>query len=84
KVLKEFKEYGYSKEIGLGVVDVHVDDVESPELIRDRIVYAANILGAENIYVNPDCGLRTRSRSIAVEKLRVMVKGTELARKAFE
>jgi len=84
KVLKEFKEYGYSKEIGLGVVDVHVDDIESPELIRDRIVYAAKILGAENIYVNPDCGLRTRSRSIAVEKLRVMVKGTELARKAFE
>ncbi|MCX7725601.1 MAG: hypothetical protein N2053_02000, partial [Chitinispirillaceae bacterium] len=47
RVLREFKEYGYSKEIGLGVVDVHVDDIESPELVRDRIVYAAKILGAE-------------------------------------
>ncbi len=84
RVLREFKEYGYKKEIGLGVIDVHVDDVESPELVRDRIVYAANLIGAENIYVNPDCGLRTRSRSVAIEKLKVMVKGTELARKVFE
>jgi len=84
RVLKEFKEYGYNKEIGLGVVDVHVNNIESPELVRDRILYAANILGAEKIYVNPDCGLRTRSRDVAVSKLRSMVQGAMLARSALE
>ena len=84
RVLKEFKEYGYNKEIGLGVIDVHVNNIESPELVRDRILYAANILGAEKIYVNPDCGLRTRSRDVAVSKLRSMVQGAMLARSALE
>ncbi len=82
KVLKEFKEHGYNKEIGLGVIDVHIDDIESPELVRDRILYAAKILGAESIYVNPDCGLRTRSRDVAVSKLRSMVQGAALARES--
>jgi 5-methyltetrahydropteroyltriglutamate--homocysteine methyltransferase len=35
---------------------------------REKILYAANILGAEKIYVNPDCGLRTRSRDVAISK----------------
>lgn len=80
-VLKDFKSMEKSFEIGLGVVDVHTDRVESPELIRDRILYAAQILGPEKIYVNPDCGLRTRSMRIAFEKLKNMVVGTKLARK---
>jgi 5-methyltetrahydropteroyltriglutamate--homocysteine methyltransferase len=84
RVLKEFKDYGYSKEIGLGVVDVHVNNIESPELVRDRILYAAKILGAEKIYVNPDCGLRTRSRDVAISKLKSMVQGAMLARSALE
>ncbi len=80
-ILKEFKEHGFQGEIGLGVVDVHIDDIESPELIRDRLLYAAKFIEPEKIYVNPDCGLRTRSRAIAFEKLRNIVKGVELARR---
>lgn len=37
--LKLMKEYGDRSEVGLGVSDVHIDDLESPQLIRDRIVY---------------------------------------------
>ena len=83
-VLKEFKEQGYNGEIGLGVVDVHVDDLEPVELVRDRLLYAAKVLGdPTKVYANPDCGLRTRTRSIAFEKLRRVVKGAELARQAL-
>jgi len=60
---------------------VHVDKIEPPELVRDRILYAAKALGdPSKIYVNPDCGLRTRSRTIAFEKIKSEVKGAELAR----
>ncbi len=66
--------------VGLGVVDVHTDFVEPAELVRDRILYAAAVLGPARIAgVNPDCGLRTRSWDVAFEKLRKMVEGTRLA-----
>ncbi len=79
--LKLLNEFGDDREIGLGVADVHVDEIESPELIYERINYAAKILGdPTRIYVNPDCGLRTRSWDVAYAKLSNIVKGAELAR----
>jgi 5-methyltetrahydropteroyltriglutamate--homocysteine methyltransferase len=63
---------------------VHVDQVETPELVMDRIEYASKILNdPERIYVNPDCGLRTRSWDIAYSKLSNISKGADLARKAL-
>ena len=83
-VIKLFKEYGFKGEVGIGVTDVHVDKIETPKLVRDRILYAAKAIGdPAKIYVNPDCGLRTRSRTVAFEKIRAMVKGAELARQAI-
>lgn len=79
--LNLFNEYNDKREIGLGVVDVHTDDLEEPHLIRDRILYATKIIDDPyRIFVNPDCGLRTRSREIAFEKLRRLVQGAKLAR----
>lgn len=81
--LKLLNEFGDRREIGLGVADVHVDQIESPTVIRDRIEYAAKILhDPQRIYVNPDCGLRTRSWDIAYAKLSNITKGAELARQA--
>ena len=83
--MKTFKEYGEKKEIGLGVLDVHVDDIEPPELVRDRILYAAKMADDPNlIHVNPDCGLRTRTREISFSKLKSMVTGTKMAKKKLE
>jgi 5-methyltetrahydropteroyltriglutamate--homocysteine methyltransferase len=74
-------EYGDQREIGLGVADVHVDSIESPELIRDRILFACKILTKpERVYVNPDCGLRTRTWDVAYAKLCNLVKGSDMAR----
>lgn len=84
-VLKSLKEHGFNGEVGLGVVDVHVDEMESAELVRDRLLYAAKVLGdPTKVYANPDCGLRTRTRSVAFEKLRRVVQGAELAREALK
>jgi 5-methyltetrahydropteroyltriglutamate--homocysteine methyltransferase len=77
-----FKEHG-GPAVGLGVLDVHTDFVEPAELVRDRVLYATALLGPERIYVNPDCGLRTRSWEVAFEKLRNMVEGTRLAEAAL-
>jgi 5-methyltetrahydropteroyltriglutamate--homocysteine methyltransferase len=81
--LKLFKEHGYPN-VGLGVLDIHSDFVEPAELVRDRILYAAEALGnPERIQVNPDCGLRTRSWDVVYEKLANMVQGTRLAEEAL-
>ena len=83
-VMKLFKEHGFKGEIGIGVTDVHVDKIETPKLVRDRILYAAKAIGdPAKIYVNPDCGFRTRSRTVSFGKIRAMVKGAELARQAI-
>ena len=77
--LKLFKEHGYPN-VGLGVLDIHSDFVEPAQLVRDRILYAVDVLGdPERIQVNPDCGLRTRSWDVVYEKLANMVEGTRLA-----
>jgi len=81
KALDMFGRQNENKEIGLGVVDVHVDRVESPQLIRDRVLYAVDVMGDPSlIHVNPDCGLRTRSREIAFFKLSNLVTGVQLAK----
>ncbi|MBI2675386.1 MAG: hypothetical protein HYX24_02935 [Candidatus Aenigmarchaeota archaeon] len=82
--LELFNEYNDNREIGLGVIDVHNNFIEPRELVRDRILYAARILDPERIFVNPDCGLRTRSWDIAFSKLRNMAEGAGLARMSYE
>ena len=82
--IRIFEEYGFSGSYGLGVVDVHSDFVEPPELVRDRILHVVKIVGdASRIFVNPDCGLRTRSWDVSFQKLKNMVLGAELARKSL-
>ncbi|MCS7245388.1 MAG: hypothetical protein N2504_04760 [candidate division WOR-3 bacterium] len=72
EILKKLKDYKFV--VGLGVIDVHDDYIEPVELIRDRILYALEIIKDINrIFVAPDCGLRTRSWKVAYEKLRNMV-----------
>lgn len=66
--------------VGLGVLDVHTDFIEPPELVRDRILYAHSIIqDPSRLYIAPDCGLRTRSWEVAFQKLQNMVSGRNLA-----
>jgi len=84
RVIKLFKEYGMNVNVGLGVVDIHSDLIETPQVIRDRLLYAAKIVGdPARVQVNPDCGLRTRQWHVAFAKLLNMVEGAALARAEF-
>ncbi len=82
-LLKGLSELGVDKEIGLGVVDVHTDFIEPVELIADRIRYALKYLPPERLFINPDCGLRTRSREVGYKKLKNMVEAVKLVRKEY-
>lgn len=78
EILDELKDTDFI--VGLGVLDVHTDFIEPPQLIRDRILYANKVIGDPNrIFVSPDCGLRTRTWEVVYEKLKNMVEGRNLA-----
>lgn len=65
--------------IGLGVIDIKVNTVESPEEVARRIETAAKIVGDGRIkWVNPDCGFWMNKRSIADRKIAALVKGRDL------
>ena len=68
--------------LGLGVTDIHIDHVESVELIRDRINYSLKQFDRPDlIRINPDCGLRTRSIDIGFKKLKNMSEAVSQVRK---
>lgn len=81
--LKVFEEYGYKGMYAPGFVSVHTDEIANAEIICDRILYVANIVGEERVWVSPDCGLRTRTWEKAYEKLNEMVKGAKFAREKY-
>ena len=70
-MISKFRDLPYEPILGLGVLDIHTDFVESPELVRDRILYAVEVFGdPARIHVCPDCGLRTRSWDVAYGSFR--------------
>jgi 5-methyltetrahydropteroyltriglutamate--homocysteine methyltransferase len=83
KELKLYSEYT-DKRLGVGVIDVHTDFVEPVELVDARIRYALKFIDLKNLSVNPDCGLRTRERNIAHQKLKNMVSAVATLRKEYE
>ncbi|MBC3231007.1 5-methyltetrahydropteroyltriglutamate--homocysteine S-methyltransferase [Serratia fonticola] len=59
-LLEAFKEFDYPNEIGPGVYDIHSPNVPSVEWIEALLRKAAQNIPAERLWVNPDCGLKTR------------------------
>ena len=66
----------FSKDISYGVVDVHSHVVEDADAVQQRLQQALTVLDPEQIWVDPDCGLKTRTVEEAVEKMRVIVEAT--------
>jgi 5-methyltetrahydropteroyltriglutamate--homocysteine methyltransferase len=68
-----------------GVIDSTTNIIEHPEVVADRLVRYANMLGRENIIAGVDCGFGTNARTeqvdprIAWAKLQALVEGAELA-----
>lgn len=65
--------------LGIGVIDIKDNEVETPEAVARRIEQAADLLGEERIaYVHPDCGFWMLPRSVADAKMRALVMGRDL------
>lgn len=71
--LDVFQEPSFEKDIGLGVVDVHVSEVESVAEIKRNIERGLEIVPPEQLTVSPDCGLKLLDREVAYQKMANMV-----------
>jgi 5-methyltetrahydropteroyltriglutamate--homocysteine methyltransferase len=60
KLLQAFKQYGYSNQIGPGVYDIHSPRVPGEVEIQERLKSMLEILPDQLLFINPDCGLKTR------------------------
>ena len=60
RLLKVFSEHGYKNEIGPGVYDIHSPRIPSKKELIEEIKMLLRIIPAERLWINPDCGLKTR------------------------
>jgi 5-methyltetrahydropteroyltriglutamate--homocysteine methyltransferase len=79
-LLKIFKERGYKGEIGPGVYDIHSPRIPSTEEMVAQIEAILEVLPAEKVWVNPDCGLKTRKWEEVKPSLENMVKAAKEVR----
>lgn len=74
--LRLLQQYEWDRRLGLGVIDVKTEQVESPDVVAGRIRRALAIVPPERLVINPDCGLRHLPPDVARAKLSAMVTGT--------
>jgi 5-methyltetrahydropteroyltriglutamate--homocysteine S-methyltransferase len=79
-LLHEWERTGYQQEIGPGVYDIHSPRVPSAEEMTKLLEAAAKVLRPEQLWVNPDCGLKTRGWPETEAALRNMVDAARQAR----
>jgi 5-methyltetrahydropteroyltriglutamate--homocysteine methyltransferase len=83
ELLKIFKKVGYKQEVGPGVYDIHSPRIPSVEEIVKQIKLLLEVLPKEQLWINPDCGLKTRKWEEVKPSLQNMVKAVEIVRKEF-
>ncbi|WP_185855982.1 5-methyltetrahydropteroyltriglutamate--homocysteine S-methyltransferase [Blattabacterium cuenoti] len=80
ELLESFSKYSYPNEIGPGVYDIHSPRIPTVKEIFDLIKKASNRFPIKNIWVNPDCGLKTRKWNEVMKSLKNMTKAAKIAR----
>ena len=61
ETLRELEQYGYRRAVGPGVYDVHSPVIPGKAEIKAKVQIYLKHLEANQIWINPDCGLKTRS-----------------------
>lgn len=80
ELLDAFDHFKYPNEIGPGVYDIHSPNIPSQDHILELMKKAAERIPAERLWVNPDCGLKTRQWSEVVPALSNMVAAAKTLR----
>jgi 5-methyltetrahydropteroyltriglutamate--homocysteine methyltransferase len=83
ELLGDFARLAYPNEVGPGVYDIHSPRVPTTEEMLDLLRRAAAVLPVERLWVNPDCGLKTRGWPEVLPALERMVEAARLARAEF-
>lgn len=84
ELLHAFRHFEYPNEIGPGVYDIHSPRVPTVEEMLALLKAALEVVPAERLWVNPDCGLKTRQWPETRQSLQNMVEATKLLRKEHE
>jgi 5-methyltetrahydropteroyltriglutamate--homocysteine methyltransferase len=80
ELLHDFERTGYVQEIGPGVYDIHSPRVPPTEEMAELLRAAADVLRPDQLWVNPDCGLKTRAWPETEAALRNMVEAARQLR----
>ena len=80
ELLGAFRDFRYPNEIGPGVYDIHSPRVPSEREIEELLEKALQVLGPEQLWVNPDCGLKTRQWKEVRPALTAMVEAARRLR----
>jgi 5-methyltetrahydropteroyltriglutamate--homocysteine methyltransferase len=83
KLLKVFVDSEYPRHIGPGVYDIHSPRVPSEQEIRDRIEEMLQYLKPEQLWIDPDCGLKTRKWEETKAALTNMVNAAKFFRTKY-
>ncbi|GFR75477.1 5-methyltetrahydropteroyltriglutamate--homocysteine methyltransferase [Elysia marginata] len=83
QLLDAFKEFEYPNDIGPGVYDIHSPRVPSEEEMIDLMERASKFIPKEQLWINPDCGLKTRSWKEVESSLKFMVKAAKKLREKY-
>ncbi len=83
-MLEYFARYPFTKDITFGVVDVHSHVIEDVGLIKSRIERALKYLPKEAVWIDPDCGLKTRTVEETKAKLANMQEAVNAVRDSLQ
>jgi 5-methyltetrahydropteroyltriglutamate--homocysteine methyltransferase len=81
ELLNAFEKFEYPNEVGPGVYDIHSPRIPTREEMVELIKKASKVLPKENIWVNPDCGLKTRAWEEVKPSLVNMIQAAKELRK---
>jgi len=82
ELLEAFVQYKYPNEIGPGVYDIHSPRVAATQEMKGLLAKAMHVLSPDQLWVNPDCGLKTRNWPEVEESLAHMVEAARELRQA--
>lgn len=80
ELLRIFKEVGYKQEVGPGIYDIHSPRVPSVDEMVKQIHALLEVLPKEQLWINPDCGLKTRRWEEVKPSLKNMVEAVKIVR----
>jgi 5-methyltetrahydropteroyltriglutamate--homocysteine methyltransferase len=83
ELLSAFEDFHYPNEIGPGVYDIHSPNIPTVDEMVDLITKASQKVPVKQLWVNPDCGLKTRTWDEVEPALRNMIEATKVLRRRF-